>query len=186
MRVLVIQGPNLNMLGHRDPRIYGTMTLEQIHQNMKAFAKQNGLELDFFQSNFEGEIIDKIQECVGSDYAGIIMNPGAYSHTSVAIADAVMGAGVPVIEVHLSNIHAREEYRKVTYTGAVSAGVIAGFGAFGYHMAVIAMLQILSEIQAMRQAQAAQAEAANTQNIQDQKNDSKETKAEIKNEKKDK
>lgn len=191
MRVLVIQGPNLNMLGHRDPRIYGTMTLEQIHQNMRAFAKQNNLDLDFFQSNFEGEIIDKIQECVGSDYVGIIINPGAYSHTSVAIADAVIGAGVPVIEVHLSNIHAREDYRKHTYTGAVSAGVITGFGAFGYHMAVIAMLQILSEIQAMREAQAQQAKSVNTQavNSQEHKNDHKEkhdSKAEIKNEKKDK
>lgn len=156
MKILVIQGPNLNMLGHRDPRLYGTMTLEQIHENMKAFAKQNNLDIDFFQSNFEGEIIDKIQECVGSEYAGIITNPGAYSHTSIAIADAIIGASIPVIEVHLSNIHAREEYRKHTYTGAVSAGVITGFGAFGYHMAIIAMLQILSEIQAVREAQANQ------------------------------
>ncbi|PAF41935.1 type II 3-dehydroquinate dehydratase [Helicobacter sp. 11S02596-1] len=154
MRILVIQGPNLNMLGYRDPRIYGTMTLEQIHENMQAFAKQNHLEIDFFQSNFEGEMIDKIQECVGSDYAGIIMNPGAYSHTSIAIADAIMAAGVPVVEVHLSNIHAREEFRRHSYTGAVSAGVIAGFGAFGYHMAIIAMMQILSEIKAIKESQA--------------------------------
>ncbi|PAF42633.1 type II 3-dehydroquinate dehydratase [Helicobacter sp. 11S03491-1] len=179
MKVLVIQGPNLNMLGHRDPRIYGNMTLEQIHQNMKVFAQQNNLLLDFFQSNFEGEIIDKIQECVGSDYAGIIINSGAYSHTSIAIADAIMAAGVPVIEVHLSNIHAREDYRKHTYTGAVCAGVITGFGAFGYHMAIIAMMQILSEIRSIREAQATQAKAE-TKDIKT------EAKTEVKHEKKDK
>ncbi|WP_095269064.1 type II 3-dehydroquinate dehydratase [Helicobacter sp. 13S00477-4] len=185
MRVLVIQGPNLNMLGHRDPRVYGTMTLEQIHQNMKVFAKQNNLEVDFFQSNFEGEMIDKIQECVGSEYAGIIINPGAYSHTSIAMADAIMAAGVPVVEVHLSNIHAREEFRKHTYTGAVCAGVIAGFGAFGYHMAIIAMLQILTEIQNIREAQAAQANQVKNNNpiVEPIKN---KTETSHKNEKKDK
>lgn len=190
MKVLVIQGPNLNMLGHRDPRMYGTMTLEQIHSNMQTFAKQNNLDVDFFQSNFEGEIIDKIQECVGSEYVGIIINPGAYSHTSIAMADAIAAAGVPVIEVHLSNIHAREDYRKQTYTGAMSAGVITGFGAFGYHMAVIAMLQILAEIQNIREAQANQinqAKQANqTHHAKDHKSDIKEHHTEVKNEKKDK
>ena len=134
MKILVIQGPNLNMLGHRDPRLYGTMTLEQIHNNMKAFAAQqkgpNGenLELEFFQSNFEGEIIDKLQECVGGDYEGIIMNPGGLSHSSISLADAIVASGVPVIEVHLSNIHAREPERRVSITGAVSVGIISGFG----------------------------------------------------------
>ena len=100
MKVLVIQGPNLNMLGHRDPRLYGTMTLEQIHSNMKAFATQqkapNGedLELEFFQSNFEGEIIDKLQECVGGDYDGVIMNPGGLSHSSISIVDAIVKTGI--------------------------------------------------------------------------------------------
>ncbi|WP_104697433.1 MULTISPECIES: type II 3-dehydroquinate dehydratase [unclassified Helicobacter] len=156
MKILVIQGPNLNILGHRDPRIYGPITLEQIHSNMQEFAKQNKFDIDFFQSNFEGEIIDKIQECIGGEYQGIIINPGAYSHTSIAIADAIASAGVPVIEVHLSNIFAREEFRRNSYTGAASAGVITGFGAFGYHLALISILQILNEIQAVKEAQAKQ------------------------------
>lgn len=154
MKILVIQGPNLNILGHRDPRIYGPMTLEQIHANMQEFAKQNKFEIDFFQSNFEGEIIDKIQECIGGEYQGIIINPGAYSHTSIAIADAIASAGVPAVEVHLSNIFAREDFRKTSYTGAVCGGVISGFGAFGYHMALISILQIINEIQALKDAQA--------------------------------
>ncbi|WP_163556067.1 type II 3-dehydroquinate dehydratase [Helicobacter suis] len=156
MKILVIQGPNLNMLGHRDPRLYGPVTLEQIHEKMEDFAKQNELELEFFQSNFEGEIIDKIQECVGSDCDGIIINPGAFSHTSIAIADAIMLADMPVIEVHLTNIFAREDFRKNTYTGAVSAGVVTGFGAFGYHVAMIAMMQIFAEIKAIKESQANQ------------------------------
>ncbi|BCZ19437.1 3-dehydroquinate dehydratase [Helicobacter sp. NHP19-012] len=156
MKILVIQGPNLNMLGHRDPRLYGPVTLDQIHENMENFAKQNELELEFFQSNFEGEIIDRIQECVGSDIEGIIINPGAFSHTSIAIADAIMLADMPVIEVHLTNIFAREEFRKVSYTGSVSAGVVTGFGAFGYHVAMIAMMQILAEIKAIKESQAQQ------------------------------
>lgn len=154
MKILVIQGPNLNILGHRDPRIYGPITLDQIHSNMQEFAKQNNVEIDFFQSNFEGEIIDKIQECIGGEYQGAIINPGAYSHTSIAIADAIASAGVPVVEVHLSNIFAREEFRRTSYTGAASAGVITGFGAFGYHLALISILQILNEIQAVKDAQA--------------------------------
>ncbi|CBG40538.1 type II 3-dehydroquinate dehydratase [Helicobacter mustelae] len=154
MKILVIQGPNLNILGHRDPRIYGPMTLEQIHNNMQEFAKQNKCELDFFQSNFEGEIIDKIQECIGGEYQGIVINPGAYAHTSVAIADAIASSGVPAVEVHLSNIFAREDYRKVSYTGAVTGGVITGFGAFGYHLALISILQIIGEIEAIKAAQA--------------------------------
>lgn len=161
MKILVIQGPNLNILGHRDPRIYGPMTLEQIHNNMQEFGKQNKTEIDFFQSNFEGEIIDKIQEAIGGEYQGIIINPGAYSHTSIAIADAIASCGVPVVEVHLSNILAREEFRRVSYTGAVSTGVISGFGAFGYHLALISILQIIGEVEAIKEAQKKQMQANN-------------------------
>lgn len=153
MKVLVIQGPNLNILGHRDPRIYGNVTLEQIHQNMQEMAKQNEVELEFFQSNFEGEIIDKLQECIGGEYQGAIINPAAYAHTSVAIADAVASCGIPCVEVHLSNIFAREDYRSKSYSGAVSAGVISGFGAFGYHLALISLFQIIKEIKALTDAQ---------------------------------
>lgn len=153
MKVLVIHGPNLNILGHRDPRIYGPLTLEQIHTNMEDFAKQNKFEIEFFQSNFEGEIIDKIQECIGGEYQAIIINPGAYAHTSIAIADAIASAGVPAVEVHLSNIFAREEFRRVSYTGMACAGVITGFGAYSYHLALISVMQILNEIQALKEAQ---------------------------------
>lgn len=153
MKILVIQGPNLNILGHRDPRLYGNVTLEQIHQNMQDMAKQNNVELEFFQSNFEGEIIDKLQECIGGEYQGVIINPAAYAHTSIAIADAIMACGVPCVEVHLSNIFAREDFRSKSYSGAVSAGVISGFGAFGYHLALISLFQIMKEIQAITDAQ---------------------------------
>ncbi|RAX53136.1 type II 3-dehydroquinate dehydratase [Helicobacter sp. 16-1353] len=150
MKIIVIQGPNLNMLGHRDPRLYGPMKLEQIHQNLETLAKQNNFEVEFFQSNFEGEIVDKIQECIGvSD--GILINPAAFSHTSVAIADAIALAGMPVVEVHLSNIFAREDFRKKSYSGAASAGVITGFGPFGYHLGLLSLMQIITEINAQKQ-----------------------------------
>lgn len=160
MKVLVIQGPNLNILGHREPHIYGNFTLEQIHNNLKAQAEQNGAEIEFFQSNFEGEIIDKLQECIGGEYAGVLINPAAFSHTSIAIADAIASCGVPVIEVHISNIHAREEYRAKSYTGAVSAGVITGFGPFGYHLGLMGILQIANEVAALKAQQAQQAPKA--------------------------
>ena len=158
MKILVIQGPNLNILGHREPHIYGSFTLDQIHTNLQNQAKQNNASLEFFQSNFEGEIIDKLQECIGGEYVGVIINPAAFSHTSIAIADAIASCGVPVIEVHISNIHAREEFRSKSYTGAVSAGVITGFGAFGYHLALMGILQIASEVQAYKAQQTAQAQ----------------------------
>lgn len=145
MKIIVIQGPNLNMLGHRDPRLYGDMKLEQIHSNMEALAKQNNFEIEFFQSNFEGEIVDKIQECIGTA-DGILINPAAYSHTSIAIADAIALVGIPVVEVHLSNILAREDFRKKSITGAMCAGVIAGFGPFGYHIGLLSVMQIITEI----------------------------------------
>jgi len=157
MKVVVIQGPNLNMLGVRELQVYGAMTLEQIHEQMKRFAEDNGLEIEFFQSNLEGEIVDRIQECLG-DAQGIIINPAAYSHTSIAIRDAITAVQIPTIEVHLSNIHAREEFRKKSITAEACAGVIAGVGPFGYHLAMIAITQIMNEIRAAQQAQQAQAQ----------------------------
>jgi len=152
MKIVVIQGPNLNMLGVREQHIYGPMKLEEIHQQMKSFADQNGVEIEFFQSNLEGEIVDRIQECMG-DANGIIINPAAYSHTSIAIRDALAAVEIPAIEVHLSNIHAREEFRKKSLTAEVCAGVIAGMGPFGYHLAMIGILQIMNEIKALKEAQ---------------------------------
>ncbi len=154
MKIVVIQGPNLNMLGVRERNIYGPMKLEDIHKQMKGFADQNKVEIEFFQSNLEGEIVDRIQECVG-DADGIIINPAAYTHTSIAIRDAISAVQIPTLEVHLSNIHQREEFRHKSLTAAVCAGQIIGMGPFGYHLAMVGMLQILNEIQAMRQAQAA-------------------------------
>ena len=152
MKIAVIQGPNLNMLGVRETNIYGPMKLEDIHTQMKAVAEQNGFEIEFFQSNLEGEIVDKIQECLG-DADGIIINPAAYTHTSIAIRDALNAVKLPAVEVHISNIAAREEYRKKSLISDVCAGTIAGFGPFSYHLAMIAMIQILNEIRAMKEQQ---------------------------------
>jgi len=145
MKIAVIQGPNLNMLGMREKHIYGTMTLEQIHTQLQGSASQNGIELEFFQSNLEGEIIDRIQECMGTVH-GILINPAAYTHTSIAIADALKAVSLPTVEVHISNIYHREEFRQKSITAAASTGVITGFGPFGYHMGLIALTQIISEI----------------------------------------
>lgn len=160
MKILVIQGPNLNVLGHRDPRIYGAFTLEQIHQNLEILAKQSNMEIDFFQSNFEGEIIDKIQECIGSEYKGIIINPAALSHTSIAILDALQSCGVPAIEVHISNIFAREDFRSTSMTAKGCVGVISGFGPLGYNMALMAIYNFISELEAIKK----QAEEQNKEN----------------------
>jgi len=152
VKIVVIQGPNLNMLGVREQHIYGPMKLEQIHEQMKKFAVENGFEIEFFQSNLEGEIVDRIQECLG-DADGIIINPAAYSHTSIAIRDALAAVQLPAIEVHISNIHAREEFRRHSITAEVCAGVVAGMGPFGYHLAMVGMVQILNEIRAARMQQ---------------------------------
>ena len=152
MKIAVIQGPNLNMLGIREQHIYGSMSLEQIHEQLKSAAAQNGVELEFFQSNFEGEIVDRIQECLGT-VDGIMINPAAYSHTSIAIKDALSAVAMPVVEVHISNIYKREEFRQKSITAGASTGVISGFGPFGYHMGLIALMQIVSEVKAISQAQ---------------------------------
>jgi 3-dehydroquinate dehydratase-2 len=145
MKIAVIQGPNLNMLGVRETNIYGPMTMEQIHEQLENSAKQSGVEIEFFQSNLEGEIIDRIQECMGTT-DGILINPAAYSHTSIAIADALKAVALPVVEVHISNIYHREEFRQKSITATASAGVITGFGPFSYHMGLMALTQIVSEI----------------------------------------
>jgi 3-dehydroquinate dehydratase-2 len=129
---------------------------------MKGSAEQNGVELEFFQSNLEGEIDDKIQECLGT-VDGIIINPAAYSHTSIAIADAISAVALPVVEVHISNIYKREEFRQTSITAKASLGVITGFGPFGYHMSLISLIQILNEMKANEQMQQEQAAAAQAQ-----------------------
>lgn len=152
MKIMVIQGPNINMLGLREVGIYGLMKMDEIHEQMKIAASENNIELDFFQSNFEGEIVDKIQECLGV-FDGIIINAGAYSHTSIAIRDAIAGVGLPTIEVHISNIYRREEFRQKSLLSPVCSGSIAGFGPFGYHLALMGVLQICDQIQKIKEQQ---------------------------------
>ena len=155
MKIVVIQGPNLNMLGVREQNIYGPMKLDDIHGQMQGFAEQNGVEIEFFQSNLEGEIIDRLQECLG-DANGIIINPAAYTHTSIAIRDAISAIQIPTVEVHLSNIHQREEFRHTSLTAPVCSGQIVGFGPFGYHLAMLSIIQIMNEVKAMNDAQQGQ------------------------------
>ena len=144
MKFLIINGPNLNLLGTREPEIYGKTSLEDINNELIEFAKtiSNDIELEFFQSNHEGEIVDKIQS--SQDCSGIIINPAAYTHTSVAIADAIKGCNINAVEVHLSNINAREEFRKISYTAPNCIGVIAGFGKESYKLALLGLFKTLN------------------------------------------
>jgi len=158
MKIAVIQGPNLNMLGVRETHIYGPMRLEQIHAEMQKVAQQNDVEMEFFQSNLEGEIVDKIQECLG-DADVIIINPAAYTHTSIAIRDAIAAVKIPTIEVHLSNPSAREEFRHKSLISAVCTGTVSGFGPYSYHLATVAALRFVGEMKARQEAQAAQQKA---------------------------
>jgi 3-dehydroquinate dehydratase-2 len=145
MKILVINGPNLNLLGAREPEIYGYETLEQIMQSLGNEVQVLGVSLEHFQSNIEGVLIDQIHRAKNADIAGIVINPGAYTHTSIALRDAISGVGLPTVEIHLSNIHAREEFRHHSYIAPVAVGQICGFGAFGYHLAVQALLRYLKE-----------------------------------------
>ena len=133
MKIAIINGPNLNLLGKRETEIYGNSTFESYLEELKK--KFSGTTISYFQSNVEGELINKLHE-TGFSYDGILLNAGAYTHTSIALADAVAGITTPVIEVHISNIFAREDFRHVSYLGAKCKGSISGFGLKGYEMAV--------------------------------------------------
>ncbi len=145
-KILVIHGPNLNLLGQREPDVYGSVTIRQINDRLKKVAKTNKVAIDFFQSNHEGEIVSKIGAAKGT-YQAILMNPAAYTHTSVAIRDAVSAVDVPVIEVHLSNIYAREEFRHHSLIAPVVKGQISGFGAQSYELGLLAALSVLQDTQ---------------------------------------
>lgn len=133
MKILILNGPNLNLLGKREPEIYGSLTFEEYFKTLQK--KYANIELHYYQSNIEGEIIDKLHE-VGFNFDGVILNAGAYTHTSVAIGDAIKGIETPVIEVHISNVHSREDFRHISYITPVVKGVIAGFGLQSYDLAL--------------------------------------------------
>lgn len=137
MKIIIINGPNLNLLGKREPEMYGSETFEDIFKSLQS--KFSNVELSYFQSNIEGELIGKLHE-VGFDYDGIILNAAAYTHTSVGIGDAVKGIETPVVEVHISNVHAREEFRHVSYIAPNAKGVILGFGMKSYELAIESFL----------------------------------------------
>jgi 3-dehydroquinate dehydratase-2 len=141
--ILILNGPNLNLLGQRQPEIYGATTLADIEHLCRAKADALGLEIEFAQSNDEGVMIDMIHKARGC-HDGIILNAGAYTHTSIALMDAVSSVELPVIELHLSNIHAREDFRHTSYIAKVALGVICGFGAAGYPLAITALHEALA------------------------------------------
>ena len=135
--VLVLNGPNLNLLGTREPAVYGSATLADVEELCRVEAERHGLAVEARQSNHEGELVDWVQEAGRRpDVAGVVLNAGAYTHTSVALRDAVAGVGVPVVEVHVSNVHAREPFRQHSYLSAVAAGIVVGFGVDGYALAI--------------------------------------------------
>jgi 3-dehydroquinate dehydratase-2 len=143
-RVLLLNGPNLNLLGSREPGIYGAETLESIEKRAIEVARETGHELSAFQSNAEHELIERIQRAPADGIGFLIFNPAAFTHTSVALRDAIAAVRLPFIEVHLSNTHAREPYRRHSYFSDIAVGVIAGLGAFGYELAVRAAARQLA------------------------------------------
>lgn len=144
MNILVLHGPNLNLLGLREPAVYGSVTLDDINTRLRGLADQRGATLKIAQSNHEGVLIDEIQLARGQAN-GILINPGGYTHTSVALRDAISAVGLPAVEVHLSNIYAREPFRHHSYISPVCAGTIAGFGWRSYLLGLTALLDLLSE-----------------------------------------
>lgn len=138
MKILIINGPNLNLLGRREPEVYGDLTFEDYFSQLQF--KYKDVQLEYFQSNIEGELIGKLQE-VGFSYDGIVLNAAAYTHTSVGIGDAIKAIETPVVEVHISNTHKREEFRHISYISPVAKGVILGFGLLSYDLAIQSFLE---------------------------------------------
>jgi len=142
MKILIIHGPNLNMLGKREPDIYGDTTLKEIDTALAAKAKELGVEVTSFQSNSEGDIVSAIQDAM-TNFDGIVINPGAYTHTSVAIRDAILSSGLPVVEAHISNVYKREDFRQKSFVSAVALGVISGFGINSYFLGLSGLVEHL-------------------------------------------
>ena len=145
-KILLINGPNLQLLGVREPGIYGVKTLAEIVADLRSYAVESGCELVDFQSNSEGALVDRIGSALAEGFDGIIINPAAYTHTSVALRDALAAVALPAVEVHLSNIQEREDFRHRSYTAAKCVGVIAGFGAFSYRLALLALVNHLDSL----------------------------------------
>jgi 3-dehydroquinate dehydratase-2 len=141
--LLILNGPNLNLLGQREPAVYGSATLADVEALCRAEGERLGLDIEFRQSNHEGELIDWIHgagpRCASGEVSGVVLNAGAFTHTSIGLHDAIKGAGVPVVEVHISNVHAREAYRHHSYIAPVAAGIVIGFGVHGYVLAIQGM-----------------------------------------------
>ena len=144
-RILVIHGPNLNLLGTREPEIYGAETLDAINKRLSAAARRTGMQLSVFQSNAEGSLVDRVQQARDEGVEFIVINPAAYTHTSVALRDALSAVQIPFIEIHLSNVHAREPFRRRSYFSDVALGVICGLGSGGYDTALDFAIQYLKK-----------------------------------------
>jgi 3-dehydroquinate dehydratase-2 len=141
-KVLVLHGPNLNLLGIREPQVYGSASLDDINKKVLQWAKKEGVQVEIRQSNSEGELVNWVQEAMGR-YQGIVINPAAYSHTSIALRDALLSTGIPTVEVHLSNIYKRESFRHQSYIADVAVGQISGFGADSYLLGLQAIVDYL-------------------------------------------
>ena len=141
MKILVINGPNLNLLGTREPEVYGTDSLEDIEKNLQSISSDKSVSMQFYQSNSEKEIIERLHQAKKDSVDYIIINPGAFTHTSIALRDAFLGVDIPFIEVHISNIYSREEFRKKSYLSDISKGLITGLGVAGYEFALLSILQ---------------------------------------------
>ena len=148
--ILIIHGPNLNLLGTREPEVYGAVTLTEINRNLAELAEKEGINLNYFQSNAEGELIDRIQQASAEKIDFIIINPAAYTHTSIALRDALAATRIPFIEVHLSNIFARESFRQKSFFSDMAVGVISGLGAKGYELAFNYVLAATDECQGLQ------------------------------------
>ena len=141
MKILVLNGPNLNLLGTREPEVYGTDSLEDVEKSLQSLASKNSTDIDFYQSNSENELIERLHNAKQDSVDYIIINPGAFTHTSIALRDAFLGVDIPFIEVHISNIYSREEFRKKSYLSDISKGLITGLGVAGYEFALLSILQ---------------------------------------------
>ena len=141
MKILVLNGPNLNLLGTREPEVYGTDSLEDIQNSLQSLALKNSMNIDFYQSNSENALIERLHKAKQDSVDYIIINPGAFTHTSIALRDAFLGVDIPFIEVHISNIYSREEFRKKSYLTDISKGLITGLGVAGYEFALLSILQ---------------------------------------------